>query len=104
MQGMEDVDEGHPETSGNADVPEEIVSLEQVTLSKDNEYVTIMKPFFCLQHHFLMAMSSKSLFFVTSALTLRTFPLTFAVTYSNVSQLVPGGRNQTLLTWIVMAG
>ena len=45
VQGIEDVDEGHPETSGNAEVPEEIVSLEQVTMSKDNEYVRIMKPF-----------------------------------------------------------
>lgn len=35
VQGMEDVGEGHPETSGNADVPAEIVSSEQVTLSKD---------------------------------------------------------------------
>jgi len=28
---MEDVEEGHPEISGNADVVEEIASLEQVT-------------------------------------------------------------------------
>lgn len=28
MQAMEDVDEGHPEISGNVDMPEENVSLE----------------------------------------------------------------------------
>jgi hypothetical protein len=34
----EDVEEGHPEISGNADVPEDIASLEQVTSSKTHPY------------------------------------------------------------------
>jgi hypothetical protein len=38
VQAMEDVEEGHPEISGNADVPEEIASLEQVTSSKTHPY------------------------------------------------------------------
>jgi hypothetical protein len=38
VQAMEDVEEGHPEISGNADVAEEIVSLEQVTSSKTHPY------------------------------------------------------------------
>jgi hypothetical protein len=38
VQAMEDVEEGHPEISGNADVPEEIASLEQVTSRKTHPY------------------------------------------------------------------
>jgi hypothetical protein len=38
VQAMVDVEERHPEISGNADVLEEIQSLEQVTMSKTHEY------------------------------------------------------------------
>jgi hypothetical protein len=38
VQAMEDVEEGHPEISGNADVPEDIASLEQVISSKTHPY------------------------------------------------------------------
>jgi hypothetical protein len=38
VQAMEDVEEGHPEISGNADVPEEIASLDQVTSSNTHPY------------------------------------------------------------------
>jgi hypothetical protein len=38
VQAMEDVEEGHPEISANADVPEEIASLEQVISSKTHPY------------------------------------------------------------------
>ena len=48
----EDVEEGQLETSGNADVPEEIVSLEQVTMSKTHEYQTYRKP----SHHCLFVL------------------------------------------------
>ena len=34
VQAMENVEEGHPEISGNADVPEDIASLDQVTSRK----------------------------------------------------------------------
>ena len=38
VQSMVDVEEGHVEISANADVPEEIASLEQVTSSKTHPY------------------------------------------------------------------
>ena len=44
VQAMVDVDEGHPEISGNADVPEETQSLEQVTLSKTHVNRAHKKP------------------------------------------------------------
>ena len=47
VQAMVDVEEGHPEISGNADVPEEIQSLEQVTMSKTHEYQAHKKPSHC---------------------------------------------------------
>ena len=88
VQAMEDVDEGHPEISGNADVPEEIVSLEQVTLSKNHEYISFMKPFSLCKKNFVFVLSSNMLFFVTCALSTCTFALTSALTDYNVSQLV----------------
>ena len=69
VQAMEDVDEGHPEISGNADVPEEIVSLEQVTLSKTHEYISFMNPFSICKKDFAFVLSSNMLFLVTCAMS-----------------------------------
>ena len=65
VQAMEDVDEGHPNISGNVDVPEEVVSLEQVTLSKNHEYISFMQPLSLCKKDFVFVLSSNMLSFVT---------------------------------------
>ena len=69
MQASEDVDEGHPDISGNVDVPEENVSLEQVTSSKTLDCISFMKPFFHRKANFALVLSSNMLFCVICALS-----------------------------------
>ena len=71
VQAMEDVEEGHPEISCNADVPEEIVSLEQVTLSKTHEYIPDTLP--SLENKFSFMFTVGMLFLVSSALSTWTY-------------------------------
>ena len=87
VQAMKDVDEGHPKISGNADVHEENVSLEQVTSSKTHEYISFMKPFplrkktlssYCRRHVVLRDMCVVDM----------TFFWTYVLTDCNVSQIV----------------
>ena len=68
MQASEDVDEGQPDISGNVDVLEENVSLEQVTSSKTLDCISFMKPFSHRKANFvLMLKVLDMLFCVTCA-------------------------------------
>ena len=83
VQAMEDVEEGHPEVSCNADVPEEIVSLKQVTLSKTHEYQTYLIPYPRCIKKFSFMFTLGMLFIVSSALSTCTFGWTSDFTDCN---------------------
>ena len=84
----EDVEEGHPEISSNADVPEEIVSPEQVIMSKTHEYQTYTKPSHHCFFEFSLMFSFGMLFIMASEMLTSTFAWTFVLIDCNVRRFV----------------
>ena len=69
-------------------MPEENVSLEQVTSSKTYEYISFMKPFSLAKQDFVLVLSSDMLFCCDMCVVDMTFAWTSALTKCNVSQIV----------------
>jgi hypothetical protein len=91
VQAMVDVEEGHPEISGNADVPEEIQSLEQVTMSKTHEYHAHKKPFHCRKKELTFLFSVGMMVVVLVAVSTCAPGWTSSLTewYHCIAQLMP---------------